>query len=249
MDDLERRARSFIRSRFPQAQAAFLGGSAVSGEATATSDLDVLVMLPAAHDDTAFVETSRYDGQLVEVFVYGPSNLEWWLEKGRGEFRPVLDRLIGLGISIVPGEAADALVVASRESLEAGPSPSAFQLDARRYSLSALLDDLDDSEDIAEQAAVVATMWRESAELALLAHRRWIGTGKWLIRELRADGDPFGLAAFAASRAWGPGALRGICHELLDSLGGHLQEGFVRGDVPPNLQNPGVGVASPNACP
>lgn len=247
VDAFERRARSFVQSRFPRARAAFLGGSAASGDATATSDLDILVVLPDEHDDVSFIETSRYDGQLVEAFVYGADKLQWWLEKGRGDFRPVLDRLIGSGIPLIPGEVADALVTASREVLDSGPAPTAREIDQRRYGLSALLDDLNDAKDVAERVVVTATMWRESAELAVLADRRWIGTGKWLIRELRAGGDPFGLVAFAAGSSCDADALAEISRNLIDSLGGYLQEGFVRGHAPPGLRNAVGRATSPNA--
>ncbi|WP_150460258.1 nucleotidyltransferase domain-containing protein [Nesterenkonia ebinurensis] len=66
-----RSARSFVGVNFPQGRAAFLGGSAASGGATASSDLDILIVLPDEWSSTSFVETTTYEGQLVEAFVYG----------------------------------------------------------------------------------------------------------------------------------------------------------------------------------
>lgn len=239
MDEFEARARSFVRARFPMARAAFLGGSAGAGAATTTSDLDILIVLPEEWAEVSFVETTRFDGQLVEAFVYGPVALDSWLRVGRDDVRPVLDRLIADGVSLIPGGLAESLTAESRAILMAGSAADAHQLDLRRYGLSALVDDLADSTDPAERRAVMAAAWREAAELALVAEGRWLGTGKWLIRELRAAGEPFGLAAYAAGRD-GDGAVLGeICRAVIDAQGGHLQDGFIRGAKPSGLLTPG----------
>lgn len=236
MTDFEGRARSFLRANYPRAVAAFLGGSAATGDATESSDLDILVLLPNEWSSTSFVETSRHAGQLVEAFVYGNAALQHWLEKGRAEAHPVLDRIIGQGISLVPGEAAERLASASQETLKAGPDPvDSAQLKLRRYSLSALVDDLEDAADQGIRAVVMASAWREAAELALVSKNCWIGHGKWLVRELRAHQDPFRLAAWVDSGGTDSRALVESCRAVLDSVGGYLQEGFVRGEKPRDL--------------
>ncbi|MGP5306405.1 nucleotidyltransferase domain-containing protein [Brachybacterium alimentarium] len=236
MADFVERARSFVRSRYPQACAAFLGGSAASGDATESSDLDVLVVLPDEWSTVAFVETTTYKGQLVEAFVYGGDALEDWLGKGRAQARPVLDRLIGQGQPLLQGRFAEELASASQKVLGAGPPPAeTVQLKLRRYSLSAVVDDLRDAEDRGVRAVVMSTAWREAAELALLSKGCWIGTGKWLLRELRAHDDPFGLASWVDQGGHDAVALEERCRKVLDSVGGHLQSGFVRGDKPSDL--------------
>jgi len=59
-----------VQATYPQACAAFSGGSAASGDATESSDLDLLVVLPDEWSAISFVESLRYEGQLVEAFVY-----------------------------------------------------------------------------------------------------------------------------------------------------------------------------------
>lgn len=143
MTNFEERAWSFVQANYPQACAAFLGGSAASGEANELSDLDILVVLPDEWSSTSFVETTSHEGQLVEAFVYGRDALEIWLNKGRAEARPVLDRLIGQGVPLVQGDVAESLATASRMILDAGPETTdPHQMRLRRYSLSALVDDL-----------------------------------------------------------------------------------------------------------
>lgn len=197
MVDFRARAQRFVEERFPIAEASFLGGSAATGRATESSDLDILVVLPEQWKADSFVETTDYEGQLVEVFVYGRDALQNWLIKGREGRRPVLDKLIGEGIALTGGRAARDLIDGSRRVLDHGPAdPDPAELGVRAYSLSAVLDDLVDVADPGERFALKATVWREAAELALLIRRRWLGTGKWLFRELLVGPDEFGLVAW-----------------------------------------------------
>src|SRR5215472_10892168 len=230
------RARAFVAERFPSARAAFLGGSTASGHATETSDLDVLVVLPEEWADVSFVETTMFQGQLVEAFVYGRAALERWLEKGRAERRPVLDRFIAEGVALTDNAPTRALAEASRETLAAGPSAlTSDELRLRAYTLSGLVDDLADSTEPGERFVILTTAWREAAELALLLDQRWLGTGKWLLRELRRTRDRFGLVEWAASSEHDVGNLLAAGHAVLDASGGYLQNGFIRGQRPPGL--------------
>lgn len=125
---------------------------------------------------------------------------------------------------------------ASRMVLDAGPrNMDLDQLSLRRYSLSGVVDDMEDCADPGGRAVLMATAWREAAELALLSTHCWIGTGKWLLRELRASGDLFGLAAWVDGGAADDRALAEKCRAVLDSTGGYLQDGFIRGEKPGNL--------------
>lgn len=233
------RAVRFVRQEFATAEAGFLGGSVASGHATATSDLDVLVVLPERWRDAAFVHTTRFEGQLVETFGYGRAGLADWLAKGRADRRPVLDRLIAEGLPLLSGPLTEQLRQESRAALDAGPDPAdPDDLARRAYSISAHLDDLADrggtGTDPAETRILTWAVWQECAELSLLAGRRWLGTGKWLVREVRAGGDPFGLAAWAEHTQGLPQLLR-IAREVLEQVGGYRQEGFLRGTRPPDL--------------
>ena len=236
MSEFVGRARAFVAERFPSARAAFLGGSTASGHATETSDLDVLVVLPEEWADVSFVETTMFQGQLVEAFVYGRAALERWLEKGRAERRPVLDRFIAEGVALTDNAPTRALAEASRETLAAGPSAlTSDELRLRAYTLSGLVDDLADSTEPGERFVILTTAWREAAELALLLDQRWLGTGKWLLRELRRTRDRFGLVEWAASSEHDVGNLLAAGHAVLDASGGYLQNGFIRGQRPPGL--------------
>lgn len=229
------RARRFVAAHYPTATVAVLGGSSATGRATATSDLDVIVVLPQEWGRVAFVETVEHEGQLVEAFVYGPGGLPTWLEKDRRARRPVLDRMLAEGLPLTTGTPTDDLVAASRAVLSGGPTPlDATERRVRAYAVSALLDDLVDAGG-AERYAVAATLWREASELSLLLQQRWLGAGKWLVRELLAAGDPYGLVRWAGGAPPDADGLVPLVRDVLDAAGGYLQAGLVRGERPESL--------------
>ncbi|GAB2682118.1 nucleotidyltransferase domain-containing protein [Thalassiella azotivora] len=231
MADAYAAAQDYIRQHHPRARAAFLGGSAATGTATPTSDLDVLVLLDDEARDVAYVETTTHRGWLVEAFVYSPDTVDHWLRKGRQERRPVLDSLAATGLTLTQGDEARAWAEVSRAVLAAGPPDvDAAEVDPRRYALSALVDDLEGGAAADEVYVVAATAFREAAELALLVQRRWLGSGKWLVRNLRSA-DDHGLLAWAAAGGTATELAR-ICRSVLDAAGGYLQVGFIRGDHP-----------------
>ena len=114
MTDFAERAGAFVRNNYRGAVAAFLGGNAGTGAATANSDLDILVVLPTDWAEVAFVETTTFQGQIVEAFVYGEAALDSWLEKGRADRRPVFDRLIAESIPLIEGSRGKRLARNSR---------------------------------------------------------------------------------------------------------------------------------------
>lgn len=215
---------------------AFLGGSAAAGTANGSSDLDILIVLPDLWTDAAFVETGVFDGQIVEAFVYGPDGLISWQRRDRGVRKPVLDRLIGDGLILRGGDGAEAMAISSRRILREGPGPAnPVEIRSRRYALSALLDDSADSTDQGECVVVASALWREAAELAWTIDGRWLGTGKWLLRQLRESTDRFGLGDWADQGGADIPELQRRVMEVLTAAGGYLQSGFVRGDRPAGL--------------
>jgi len=180
--------------------------------------------------DVSYVETTTHEGWLVEAFVYSPDAVQRWLQKGRDERRPVLDALAATGLALTGNDETQAWAERARAVLAAGPGePDPEEVDVRRYTLSALLDDLECA-DPGERYVVAATAFREAAELTLLVQRRWLGSGKWLVRNLRSA-DDHGLVAWAAG-VHDPAELAAICRAVLTAAGGYLQSGFVRGERP-----------------
>ena len=113
-----------------------------------------------------------------------------------------------------------------------GPEPLTTQeRDSRRYSLSALIDDLSGSRSEAESFMLAADVFRDAADLLLLETGNWLGGGKWVVRRLaRCDHRLAAqLRCWAADSNRDPSALAVLAREVLDISGGYLQEGFRRG--------------------
>ena len=226
-------ARALVAERFPEARAAWLAGSVVAGTATASSDLDITVLLPGP--PAPFRESLVHDGWPVELFVHSRESVARWIAHDLERRRPTLARLISSGVVLldVDGSGA-ALSEECAEVLAAGPGPpSDVTLDWMRYGLTDMLDDLADSTEPLLTAAIAVATWEAAARLLLAADARWWGTSKWLVRELReydaVHATTYALrlhAGLAAAVDQAPDQLLLVAEEILDSVGGRLWAGY-----------------------
>lgn len=224
-------AERFIAARYPRASVAVIGGSTARGERTATSDIDLLLLGDEIFDEagkTSEASTHAFDGEIFEVFAYTSEGFTTWAERGVAQHRPVIVHMLVEGTAIRD----DGTLLARRgtwqEIIDAGPVLSPDESALRRYVISDLLDDLHDASDPLEKQVLASLLFERTAELMLLAERRWIGAGKWLPRRLREMSreraellaEPLladDLTLFAAR-----------VEEELRRVGGRVQAGFVR---------------------
>ncbi|HET7018498.1 MAG TPA: nucleotidyltransferase domain-containing protein [Streptosporangiaceae bacterium] len=224
MDDPVADAQALVAERFPAARAAFLGGGVLSARRTMTSDLDIVVVIDGP--PAPFRESLRWRGWPVELFVHRIGTTSAWFAKDVARRRPTLMRMCAGGVILADLDGAGVAIRAQAESvLAAGPPPvSQSELDAHRYGLTDLLDDLAGSTDPGE---TIVTCWyivMQTAELALLTAGAWLGGGKWLLRELRqADLD---LADELIAAIDDPVSLAAIADRVLDRAGGRLWAGY-----------------------
>jgi predicted nucleotidyltransferase len=220
-------ARRIVVERFPAARAAVLAGSMAAGIANEHSDLDVVVVLDA--EPAPFRETLRVGGRPVELFVHTTASLEHWYEREHDR-SGTLGHMVALGIPLL-GDLTDGLQAEARAYVDAGPAPwTAAQLERGRYLVTDALDDLAGARDDDERDAVAGHLLVLAADLHLAAHRRWQGTGKWLVRRLR-ESDPVlaeqllgGHRAVVATGA--TGTFVAAIDQVLAPLGGRLTEGY-----------------------
>ena len=220
----EQDARALVAERFPAARAAFLGGGILSARRTATSDLDIVVVLTGP--PAPYRESLRWRGWPAETFVHDANSLEYFFAKDTSRRRPTLARMCADGVVLAGRrDETDLFQERARSTLAAGPPPlSSTEPDLARYGLTDLLDDLAGSSDAGETAIVGWHVWTATAELALMLSGHWLGTGKWLLRELRgADPD---LAGRLVAAAGDPGRLTEVADEVLGHAGGRLWAGF-----------------------
>lgn len=226
-------ARKLVHERFPRARSAWLGGSTVSGTATATSDLDITVLL--AGPPAPYRESLRYHHWPVELFVHTESSMEHFLATERQARRPTTLRLIGQTHILLDSDGSGAqLRDRCAALLTAGPEPlTTEELRAARYRITDLLDDLAGAEDDDERLLIATDLWRATADLLLTGHGRWTGNGKWLHRELAAfdeeTGTDYAHALACGVRSVALGAiepLADVVDQALNGFGGRLFDGF-----------------------
>ncbi|MBY8859362.1 nucleotidyltransferase domain-containing protein [Nocardia sp. CA2R105] len=231
-------ARNLVLARFPRARAAWLGGSVALGTPTATSDLDITVLL--AGPPAPYRESLRHESWPVELFVQSGESVTHFRVAERAARRPATARLIGQSHILLDADGSgERLRQECARELSEGPQRlSEKELRARRYGVTDLLDDLAGAQDANERLVVGAALWQATADLLLTANRHWIGGGKWLHRELaafdQAGGTDFGRTLADGMRAVALGdvdPMTAVVLEVLSQVGGRLFEGF-RADGP-----------------
>lgn len=222
-------ARTIVGDRFPHARAAVLAGSAGAGRATATSDLDIVVVLPGP--PAPYRETIRDRGWLVELFVHTEDSIEAWFARERSSGSCTLAHMLATGRPL-GGADVEAVAIRARAHLDAGPIRwTAERIEHRRYVLTDAIDDLECVRDADERDAVAGRLLLLSAELHLALAGRWQGTGKWLVRRLRESDPELTERLMAGHRAAvSSGDVSGLvaaADTVLDTCGGRLTEGYV----------------------
>ncbi|MFF3907413.1 nucleotidyltransferase domain-containing protein [Streptomyces sp. NPDC001848] len=222
-------ARRLVHSRYPGAVSAVLGGSTARGRATATSDLDIVLLLPDG--EVTRRETLRHEGRVTEVFAHTRADLDEIFAADRASRRGTMLFLYAESVSVHdPHGHAATLRAEARAQVAAGPDPlTRKERDDTRYGLTDLLDDLADVRDRHEQLVIADQVLTTASALLTDHHRAWRGNGKWLPRRLMAADPVLGGALLRAHLTLAEHAdcapLTAIGYEILDLVGGPLREG------------------------
>lgn len=188
MDAIEA-AEAIVVERYADCKVAFLAGSVIRGEATATSDLDLLVI--TGDEAAPYRESFRAHDWPVEAFVHTVESCLSYFATDAKRGRPSLPLMCWEGVVLrdTDGQAAKLRAEAS-VILDIGPPALTEQeILSRRYALTDLLDDLIGCDKIDEGMFIANDLVVQTAELILLSQRKWIGSGKWLLRAV-ARFDP-----------------------------------------------------------
>lgn len=227
-------ADKLVREHVPDALAAWLGGSAATGTMSPTSDLDITVLL--AGEPAPYREALIVNGLPIEFFVHTEESLRFYCDLDRARRHATMMRLVGTSIVLVDHKGLGHQLQRQMHDMDLlGPEPwTADDLETARYGVTDLLDDFTSGRRT-EELGVAVELWKQTAELALGANRRWTGTGKWLLRELRALDSDRGTATAEALLAGLASAGRGATaplsrtvEEVLAAVGGRCLDGFRR---------------------
>lgn len=233
-DALVAQALDLVKSRFPHALGAVLGGSAAQGRAAATSDLDVAVLLPDG--DTSRREVIRHDGRLAELFLHTRADAPQHFERDRSLRRGTVLFIYERGLVLADPHGHLARVrEQARAVLAAGPPPlTPAEWERGRYVLTSFMDDLADTppSERYEQLALADFTLGEAAHLLTAHHGAWTGIGKWLPRRLLNADPARGRALLEGHQDVAehadPTRLTAAAEQVLQLLGGPLREGYTQ---------------------
>ncbi|MGW4519106.1 nucleotidyltransferase domain-containing protein [Streptomyces sp. NPDC004393] len=234
MDAIEA-ARAVVYEHHHDARTAFLGGSVMTGRRTATSDLDIVVLLHGA--PAPYRASLQYAEWPVEMFVHTEATWHSYVERELRKRRSPLLWMCAQGLLLFDTDGLGAhLAAQARELTSAGPpAVSAEEMEDCRYAITDLLDDLVGSNDQSERLFIANELVRRTGELALAVGGSWGGGGKWLARRLETTAPGLslrlrhGLTEVLGGRVE---PLVAVVDEVIEQAGGRLWVGYRRPGTP-----------------
>ena len=226
-------ARAIVAERYDGCDVALLAGSVVRGQATATSDLDMVIV--DARLAAPYRESFVAHGWPVEAFVNTRESYRQFFASDAERRTPSLPAMCAEGIVLRDRDGlAERIKAEARDWLARGPAPlSTRELRDARYALTDRLDDFigatrrDEGMFAAQEVATLA------AELVLAVHHAWSGRGKWLIRALRrcdpATAERLATALEEYYRNARKDGLIAFVDDALAPVGGRLFAGYSAG--------------------
>jgi hypothetical protein len=225
-------ANLFVNAHFPHCLAALLGGSVIRNDATATSDLDIVIF------DQEIVASYRESliqfGWPIEVFVHNKNSYKTFFESDVKRGRPSLPRMVAEGVAIIENGLIDEVKKEARSLLMKGPEKwSDETIMVKRYFITDALDDFIGSTNRSEGLFVAATLADLLHEFYLRTKQKWIGSSKWIVRSLKEHNEEFAHQFVDAFEAFYQNnereAVITLADEVLSPYGGRLFDGFLLG--------------------
>ena len=216
---------------FPEAGCALMTGSIVRGQATASSDIDLVLI--HRHLPAAWRESLLEQGWPVEAFVHDLHTLQYFFDHvDRPSGVPSLASMVSDGRLLCGDEALAAQAKAmAQAALRRGPPPwDEAARDASRYALTDIVDDIRAPlSDFALRAAL-AQLLPLLANHYLRSRGLWSAKGKAIASRL-AQADPGYADGFhtAFEQAFTQGetaSLIALAEQTLQTDGGWLFDGY-----------------------
>ena len=220
-----------MADRFQTAAVAFLAGSVIRGEQTATSDLDIVVVFDRLPN--AYRTSLTWEGWPVELFVHDSETLRYFCEDDCWQAGvPSLPAMISEGI-VLPrtNDLSKVLKAYANSLIAAGPKPwTEREVNDSRYAITDLVDDMRAPRSLEELHACAARLYPLVADHYLRSRQLWSARGKSIPRRLDAVAPGMGAVFGEAFRqTFTNGAtdrVFALCEEVLAPDGGWLFEGY-----------------------
>lgn len=232
MRDPKNTAKRFIEINHPECEGAMLAGSCARGEATATSDLDIIILYEG--ENRAYRESLLFDGWPVEVFVYTGEAYQNFFASDAERGIPSLPRMASEAVVLKESPAVTKMISEASSIFGAGPlSWNKQKIDHNRYMITNLIDDFLDKEIGGEAYFLANTIVNDLAIFSLRTRQHWIGSGKWMFRELigmdSTLANQFEQSLKAFYEQHDKQAIVQLADDCLEPFGGRLFEGYYLG--------------------
>jgi hypothetical protein len=177
-------------NHFSNCHGALLAGSVVRGEATETSDLDIVIF--DSNLQSAYRESLIEYGWNIEVFVHNLTSFKEFFKSDCERARPSLPKMVSEGIVLKDSGIMEAIKQEAKDLLAKGPAEwSAETIRIKRYFITDALDDFIGCSMRGEEIFIANTLAELVSEFVMRTNRQWIGTSKWVIRSLRNYDEKF----------------------------------------------------------
>lgn len=223
-------AQAFVEKYYPDCLAAALFGSVARGEATANSDLDILII---TNQDLDFYRKSFRDfGWFIEAFVSSPRFNEQKIENAANNRGSSALQMYAESIILKDSDnfACNLKDKAAAILRRGAPVLTARETEEYRYIITDWLDNFMDSDNFDESLFIVYDLMAKTAELLLAYNGQWIGERKWLFRALRQFDNPLAGQLIESLKYFCQTGekteLITTIEQILEPAGGRMYEGF-----------------------
>jgi hypothetical protein len=222
----------FIKEYFSTCHAALIAGSVIRGQATHSSDLDIIVFDQSI--DSSYRESLIFHDWNIEVFVYNLTSYKVFFNRDIERARPTLPNMVSDGVVLKNNEFIKFLKVEADDLLTRGPDKwSEDTIKLKQYFISDALDDLIGCSNRDEGLFIVHTLVDLLCEFILRTNNKWMGTSKWTYRCLEQYDVAIAKSLVQAQESYYRNDCKTDLIELVDFVlapfGGRLFEGFSLG--------------------
>jgi predicted nucleotidyltransferase len=178
-EDLIAVANAVRNQRYGNAEVIFVAGSLIRGEGTSTSDLDLVVVFKRV--ENAYRESFRFGQRLVEAFVHDPETLNYFFARAKQAGVPILQTMVSEGVEVPSSTVfSKSLKEIANRAIAEGPPPwTRTDIDASRYAITSLVDDLREPRSRVEQIASATALYTVLSNHYFRSRGLW-SDGGWL---------------------------------------------------------------------
>lgn len=177
-------AKDLVNSHFAHCEAAILAGSIVRGEATETSDLDLVVFNSSV--PASYRESFIYKNWPVELYVHNLESYKSIYKSDCERGRPSMPRMVAEGVAIVDRGVCKELKSEAERILIDGPEKwDNDTIRLKRYFLTDTLDDFVGAKNRGEEMCCALALAEQVHEFILRVNKQWTGSSKWIMRALK----------------------------------------------------------------